>query len=71
VGRARNQNGGASYTKESPTINNPLQERERKTQEMMRQDAVMLLGTRAWKGKTKDRESQRQSIEKAKARYGL
>ena len=32
VGRARNQNGGASYTKESAATNNPLQETGRKTQ---------------------------------------
>ena len=35
VGRACNQNGGASYTKESPATSNPMQEMDRKTQETM------------------------------------
>ena len=33
VGRACNQNGGASYTRESPATNSPLQEADRKSQE--------------------------------------
>jgi hypothetical protein len=37
----------------------------------MREDAVELLGIRAWKTKAKDREFWRQRIEEAKARYGL
>jgi hypothetical protein len=36
-----------------------------------RKDDVMLLGIRAWKTETKDRESWRQRIEEAKALYGL
>ena len=75
VGRACNQNGGATYTKESPVtkiyckirIGNPSKRREDGVKEV----AVRLVAVQAWKTKAKDRESWRQRIEKAKARHGL
>ena len=35
------------------------------------EDAIMLLDTQAWKTKAKDKQSWRQRIEEAKARFGL
>jgi hypothetical protein len=37
----------------------------------VREDAIMLPGTRAWKTKAKDRESWKQRTEEVKTRYGL
>jgi hypothetical protein len=37
----------------------------------MTEDAIALLGTRAWKTKAKDRESWRQCMNKAKAQFGM
>jgi hypothetical protein len=75
VGRACNENGGTTYTKESPAANSSQQEKGRKPQEKwedgVREDVVVLLGTRAWKTEAKDKESWRQRIEEAKARFGL
>jgi hypothetical protein len=43
----------------------------KRLEDAAREDAVGLLGIRAWKIKASDREFWRQCIEEAKARYGL
>jgi hypothetical protein len=40
-------------------------------EDAVQEDSVKLLGTKAWKTKTKDRQFWGQCTEEAKARYGL
>jgi hypothetical protein len=59
----------------SPATNNLQQENGRKPRKRWengaREDAIILLGIRAWKTEAKDREFWRQHIEKVKASFGL
>jgi len=61
VGRACNQKGGTSHTKESPATNNSQQRRvgkpRKRWKDGVREDAVALRGTWALKTKAKYREN--------------
>ena len=75
---ACSQNGGASYTIESPATKIPLQEMDRKAQEMTKEGRKGRWSERRWSylvhelgnPKPKTRESWKQRIEEAKAPYG-
>jgi hypothetical protein len=61
VGRARNQNGEASYKKKNTSTNNSLQETDRKIQETMRRwserECRYANCHKSWENQAKDRET--------------